>query len=90
MGIREQYQHAADPHGKLYDSRAGMQALYRYALRNPYEHSTKPKVHASVQSRIRCGTDYYAPKVLDEGIRDEVVWTDDGLFSEGGVIYGDA
>ena len=55
---------AADPHGRLYDSRAGFAALYRYGRREVHCHAQDPAVHASVVERIRRGTDRYAPKAL--------------------------
>ena len=55
---------AADPHGRIYDSRAGFTAFYRYGQRKVYCHGQKPAVHASVLERIERGTDRYAPKAL--------------------------
>ena len=82
---RDEIQRAADPFGKIYDSRTGLQGLYRYALRDPYRcRRSLPRVHGSVDSRIRRGTDYYAPKIIEPD-NYTVVWTDDGPFSEGGI-----
>ena len=39
---RNEYQRAADVHGRLYDSRAGLGAFYRYAPRNLYERPENP------------------------------------------------
>ena len=72
-GKREEHRSAADAHGRLYDSRAGTGAFYRYAARNLYERSADPHVHASVFERIARGTDRYAPKVLRESC--EIAWT---------------
>ncbi len=84
-GAGEEFQRGADPFGKIYDSRTGLQALYRYALRDPYRcRQSLPRVHGSVDSRIRRGTDYYAPKIIEPD-NYTVVWTDDGPFSEGGI-----
>ncbi len=60
-----EYREAADPHGRIYDSRTGLGMFYRYAPRNIYEHGVeRPAIHASVFERIERGTDYYAPKVI--------------------------
>lgn len=55
---------AVDPHGRLYDSRAGFAAIYRYGRRAVHGHAQHPAVHASVLQRIERGTDRYAPKAL--------------------------
>ena len=62
-----EYREAADPHGRMYDSRTGMGMIYRYAPRNIYEHEGDPAIHASVFDRIARRTDYYAPKVIRNG-----------------------
>ena len=61
---RAEVQRIADAHGRLYDSRAGWGAFYRPALRGP---GCCPRVHASVDERIKRGTQYYAPKVIMPG-----------------------
>ena len=71
-GAREEVQRTADAHGRLYDSRRGWGAFYRPALRNPYAEDCCPKVHVSVKERIYRGTQYYAPKVIDQGKYDAV------------------
>ena len=62
-GFRKQYQHDADPHGKLYDSRAGLGAYYRYAPRvlKKENKEERPVIHDSVIERIERATEYYAP-----------------------------
>ena len=81
-GTREEHRNGADAHGRLYDSRAGTGAFYRYAARNLYERAADPHVHASVFERITRGTDRYAPKVLRESC--EIAWTNQGPYSEPG------
>ena len=90
-GIRGDYQRDADAHGRLYDSRTGWGAFYRYARRNPYELYDKkkkdkkvaylPAIHGSVFERIERGTDFYAPKVIRENEYNKV-WTDSGPYAE--------
>ena len=41
-GVRSNYQRDADVHGRLYDSRTGLGAFYRYAPRNLYEKPANP------------------------------------------------
>lgn len=55
---------AADPHGRLYDSRAGFAAFYRYGRRKVNCQGRDPTIHASVLERIERSTDRYAPKAL--------------------------
>ena len=64
---RRECKRKADPHAKLYNSRTGLQALYRYAPRDTYQvaQAAGPSIHESVGQRIQRGTDYYVPKVLD-------------------------
>ena len=87
-GVREDYQRDADVHGRLYDSRAGLRAIYRYGSRNPYEDYCRekkeeflPTIHGSVFERIERGTDFYAPKVIREN-EYKKVWTDSGPYAE--------
>lgn len=40
--VRNEYQRDADVHGRLYDSRTGLGAFYRYAPRNLYERPENP------------------------------------------------
>ena len=61
----------ADAHGKIHDSRTGLGAIYRYALRQPYcERSGDlvvtplPRVHVSVIRRSLRRTNYYSSQVL--------------------------
>ncbi len=62
---REMYQDHQSVFDKLYDSRAGLAVAYRYQPRDIYDfctcNGTKPKVHASVVTRIANGTAGYAP-----------------------------
>ena len=69
----QEYREAADPHGRLYDSRTGLGAFYRYAPRNLYEFYDRtkngeflPVIHKSVSERIERATDYYAPKNIQK------------------------
>ena len=90
-GVRANYRHNADVHGRLYDSRAGLRAVYRYSPRNIYEHYDKkkkdekkkylPAIHGSVLERIKRGTDFYAPKVIREN-EYRKAWTDSGPYAE--------
>src|SRR5712671_504709 len=66
----------ASPYGKIYDSRAGLGAYYRYNPRRldpPSDHQgaciPSPKIHESVIWRIAMGTDGYAPLSLPNEIR---------------------
>ena len=61
---RSEVHRVADAHGRLYDSRAGWGAFYRPALRDP---GCWPRVHVSVEERIKHGTQCYAPKVIMPG-----------------------
>lgn len=58
------FEQAADPHGRLYDSRAGLAAIYRYGRREVICRAHVPAIHESVFERIRHGTDEYAPRVI--------------------------
>lgn len=67
------YRHEADVHSKLYDSRAGLAAYYRYMPRDIkkicLEHGiSQAKIHVSVFDRIRRGSDGYAPFNLPDDI----------------------
>ena len=57
----KEYCETADPHGRLYDSRAGLGVFYRPALRELPKYSF---IHKSVFERIKRGTNYYAPKII--------------------------
>ncbi len=62
---------SANSHGRLYDSRSGLGAIYRFAPRNTEEirksyTSGALVVHESVRSRIDHATDQYAPHNLTE------------------------
>ena len=67
--ILESIARAADPHGRLYDSRAGLGAIYRYAprdlekLRQEYTPGVL-HLHPTVLARIEQATDRYAPHNL--------------------------
>lgn len=75
------YREAADPHGRLYDSRAGLAGFYRYSRREIYCRPHIPAIHESVFKRIQRGTDFYAPKVI--GGAGYVVILDDSRFDRG-------
>ena len=67
-GTWKEYREQADTYGRLYDSRTGSGAFYRYAPRSPSERPVH--VHASVFDRVRRGTDNYAPKVIGKASPD--------------------
>lgn len=74
----EDAQADADAHGKIQDSRAGLGALYRYALRQPYcrrggdcGEQRFPRVHVSVIRRTLRRTNFYASRVLEPAGNDE-------------------
>ncbi len=86
-GRREEFRREADVHGRLYDSRTGLGAFYRYAVRNL---GTRPAIHASVFERIARGSGNYAPKVISERLEENkdldqskytVAWTDKGPYA---------
>ncbi len=69
-GLAEEWCQEANVNGKLYDSRSGLSAYYRYRPRDIDELAREyqklpagqlPKVHVSVVERIRNATDDYAP-----------------------------
>ncbi len=89
-GRRDEFGWDTDVHGRLYDSRGGLGAFYRYAARNL---GTQPAIHASVFERIARGTDNYAPKVITERLEGNndldqpnytVAWTDKGPYASTG------
>jgi uncharacterized protein (DUF2235 family) len=66
---RQQARNEADVHARLYDSRAGMAAYFRYRPRAIEETCRtyclgKPKVHVSALQRIERSVESYAPGVL--------------------------
>lgn len=74
--IRRDYKAEADVHSKLYDSRAGLAAYYRYLPRDIkkicLEHGIEqPKIHVSVFDRIQRATDGYAPFNLPDDLAME-------------------
>lgn len=82
--IQQDYERNVNPNGKIYDSRAGMNILYRFKPRNIHELAkaagiNRVEVHESVADRI-CG------KVVDYGpanLRsDFIIVDDDGNPSE--------
>jgi uncharacterized protein (DUF2235 family) len=74
--IVDTYQALASPTGRLYDSRSGAGALWRYQPRNvqflmdknddtvPKDQRVTPLVHHCVVTRMTYGNDGYAPKAL--------------------------
>lgn len=71
QGELERVQATANAHGKIYNSRSGLGAFYRYKQRDPYcesmcDHNTTrlPRVHISVVRRLLRRTDLYASRVL--------------------------
>ncbi len=72
LGKLQDAQDDADAHGRIHNSRTGLGAFYRYALRQPYcdrksDHvgARLPRVHVSVIRRSLRRTNYYASKVLE-------------------------
>lgn len=68
------FQQHADVNDKLYNSRSGMNAYYRYEPRNIYELCQKhgistPQIHESVLDRSQNLTDGYAPGNLPKGLK---------------------
>lgn len=77
-----EYRRDANPYGRIYDSRAGISAYYRYAPRRVQNHA-KPVIDESVYLRIANGSDQYAPISLpapygyeadEERVWDTVWW----------------
>ncbi len=90
-GTLDAVQQGADAHGRIYDSRTGVKAFYRYALRDPYcdqDGHRLPRVHVSVLRRMRRRTGLYASRILRPSskgngppIQCRVVGTDKGPFA---------
>ncbi|MCR4301747.1 MAG: DUF2235 domain-containing protein [Sulfuricaulis sp.] len=82
----EGYRREADVHSKLYDSRAGLAAYYRYMPRDIKkicrEHGIRQaKIHVSVFDRIQRGSEGYAPFNLpDEVVMEKADATEDAGF----------
>ena len=55
---------AANPHGKMYDSRRGVGGIYLYCPREVAIRGSVARIHASVFQRIRNQSEGYAPIVL--------------------------
>lgn len=65
------YKALSAPTGRMYDSRAGAGALWRYQPRNVellMDKGVRPLVHHCVVTRMRYGNDGYAPFTLPLGI----------------------
>lgn len=60
----ERLRAAANPHGKMYDSRRGLGWTYLYSPRRLTNIGIIPKIHASVFQRIQNQSEGYAPIVL--------------------------
>ena len=81
---------SADVHSRLYDSRAGLAALYRYEPRNPNQlveevsKGVHPKVHHSALDRIAEATHFYAPLRLSsfEMVKDKVTRSTSPVYHE--------
>lgn len=76
----DQIRHRANFHGKLYDSRAGPGAYYRYEPRNTKKlcadlEIPSVEVHASVLDRIERATDGYNPGTIPHDYSVEIVTT---------------
>lgn len=67
----DEYQRAATPFGRMYDSRAGLASYYRYAPRNvaKADYPQPAFIHESVFYRMASGDDGYAPLSMGPGIR---------------------
>ncbi len=59
------FREAADPHGRLYDSRAGLAWFYRYGRRDLNCQPGLPAIHQSVIERIDRGTEFYGAKLVE-------------------------
>ena len=69
--IVDEYHAFATPTGRIYNSRAGFGALWRYQPRDAQALLVKdirPLVHGSVITRMVCGNDGYAPISLPQDI----------------------
>jgi uncharacterized protein (DUF2235 family) len=83
------YEIASNPVGKMYDSRAGVSAYYRYSPRR-VDHANYPrpaKIHESVLFRMAVGDDSYAPVSLSREF--EVVVSSDALSLNGSPLRTD-
>jgi len=60
----ERIKAAANPHGKMYDSRRGLGGIYLYCPREVAVNGSVAKIHASVFQRIQNQSEGYAPIVL--------------------------
>ena len=72
--LREQVRQGANVHAKLYDSRSGAKAFYRYRPRDiekfSQQHGAAPaKVHRSAFERIAWQTEDYAPAQMPGAVR---------------------
>lgn len=79
--LRDQVRQGANVHAKLYDSRSGAKAFYRYRPRDIAAFAQKhdaapPKLHHSVFERVAWQTDDYAPAQVPGAVT--VVTTEDG------------
>ena len=86
-GFETEVSQNANVHGKLYDSRSGVAAYYRYAPRNVgllcrQSKIDKAKIHASVFDRIELETHGYNPGTIPAKIPIEVVGNDDSKVAE--------
>ena len=57
----DSYRLAATPFGRMYDSRSGLSAYYRYAPRKVESYRNPVVIHESVYLRMANGGDQYAP-----------------------------
>lgn len=82
---RERFAAGQSPYARLYDSRAGLAAYYRYGPRrvpvptDPHGNDILPIVHHSVIRRMVAGPDHYAPISLPADFR--VLYALDTLVS---------
>ena len=87
QGFETEVAQNANVHGKLYDSRSGAAAYYRYAPRNiglycEERGINKAKIHASVFDRIELETDDYNPGTIPANVPIEVIGTDASKVAE--------
>lgn len=85
--VRAEVRQAADPHGRIYDSRAGLAAYYRYRPRNLAKICNdrcakvkiqEPKLHVSTLRRAARATADYAPPNIPAHVAVVKTHRDDG------------
>lgn len=66
--LEDEYRITASPYGRMYDSRSGLSAYYRYA---PRKVTSTAAIHESVYLRMSNGGDQYAPISLPAPVATE-------------------